>query len=218
MATLAISPILAFGRDFAVRLFASMWFLFLAAFVGWGTFGDLTSAAWQQTAYRICLIVFYVLLWWLILSRPLAQAQTPGILPKLAAFTGTYLPWCITFVARDGHPIHDLASTICLLVGSTLMVVSVAYLGRSFSLVPQSRRLVQTGPYRYVRHPLYLAEEIAVVGVVLQIPSVLTFLILVTHVGIQVSRIFYEERLLSQTLSGYDRYAMSRWRLVPFVW
>ena len=84
--------------------------------------------------------------------------------------------------------------------------------------MPQVRRLVLSGPYRYIRHPLYLSEEIALVGVVLQVMSPLTVLILVGHIAVQVSRILYEEKLLDKTLPQYHHYAASTWRLVPFVW
>jgi protein-S-isoprenylcysteine O-methyltransferase Ste14 len=54
------------------------------------------------------------------------------------------------------------------------MVVVIFHLGRSFSVVPQARGLVRGGPYSFVRHPLYLAEEIALLGILLQFYSLAT--------------------------------------------
>ena len=44
----------------------------------------------------------------------------------------------------------------------------IAYLGKSFSIIPQARRLVREGPYSVVRHPLYLAEEVALLSCLLR--------------------------------------------------
>jgi protein-S-isoprenylcysteine O-methyltransferase Ste14 len=218
MMTAAALPLPSNLRDFATRLFGSMWFLFLAVFVAQGTLGDVHSAAWFQSASRLCLSIFYLLLWWLILSRPPAISQATAIVPRIAAFVGTYMPWGITLVARDAHVTPNLLSPILVITGTLFMIFTVSHLGRSFSLVPQARRLVLSGPYRYIRHPLYLAEEIALVGVVLQVMSPLTVLILVGHITVQVSRILYEEELLDEALPQYHCYAASTWRLVPLVW
>ena len=51
------------------------------------------------------------------------------------------------------------------------MIVVIFHLGRSFSIVPQARTLVRTGPYKFVRNPLYLAEEVALLGTLLQFYS-----------------------------------------------
>lgn len=215
MLTISASPPSVNWRDLTTRLFGSMWFLFLAATMVNGALSDLRS---MQALSRISLSVFYILLWWLILSRPPALSQAKGLMPRLAAFIGTYMPWCISFTARSEDPVLNMVSAVVVTAGMLLTIITVLHLGRSFSLVPQVRRLVQVGPYRYIRHPLYLAEEVAVLGAVLQFLSPMTVLIFLMHIGFQVLRISYEERLLSQTLPEYAQYAASRWRLVPFVW
>jgi len=53
-------------------------------------------------------------------------------------------------------------------LGCVSIVYAVLHLGKSFSIMPQARRLVIGGPYRFVRHPLYFAEELAVIGVLIQ--------------------------------------------------
>lgn len=214
MSTIA-ATLFADRRDLTTRLFGSMWFLLLAVMMVNGALSNLLS---MQAVARISLGVFYLLLWWLILSRPPAVSQARGLLPRIAAFTGTYMPWCISFTTRSQIPTLDMLSTILVVGGILLTIITVSHLGRSFSLVPQARRLVQDGPYRYIRHPLYLAEEIAIIGAALQFLSLTTVLILLLHVGIQLLRIWYEEKLLGETLPEYSHYAASRWRVIPFVW
>ena len=98
------------------------------------------------------------------------------------------------------------------------MIVTLAHLGRSFSLVPQARRVVSAGPYRWIRHPLYLSEGIAIMASALQYLSLLVVLVLVALAAVQIRRILYEEELLRRTLPEYADYERSRWRLIPFVW
>ena len=78
--------------------------------------------------------------------------------------------------------------------------------------------MVQTGPYRWIKHPLYLAEEIAILGVVLQYLTPVTVILFVLHIGVQVCRIRYEEDLLRRNCPEYSSYEASRWRLIPYIW
>lgn len=227
MATGAWTPVAAAGlfsrapkravRDLFVRTFGSIWFLLLAIFMAVGE--TTPSLSWPQFVSGGCLCVFYLMLWLLMVTRPPATSEATGLLPKVAAFVGTYMPWAITFFARNQEMVPNVLASVCVTGGTLLMILSLVHLGHAFSLVPQARHVVQSGPYRWIRHPLYLAEEIAIAGVALQTLSVVTVAIFVAHIGVQVCRIRYEEALLRQTIPGYDAYGKSaRWRLIPGVW
>jgi protein-S-isoprenylcysteine O-methyltransferase Ste14 len=193
-----------------------MWFMLLALCVAVrvGTLAD----PWPSLLSSFCLAVFYLILALLIITRSPAKAEADGLLPRIAAFVGTYLPWTITFFGKSDQALPNLASTACVLIGIIMMLVTVRHLGRSFSLVPQARSVVQTGPYRWIKHPLYLSEEIAILGVVLQHLSLLTVIVLVLHISVQVCRILYEEDLLRRNCPEYSNYEASHWRLIPYVW
>jgi len=215
--TLALTKEHGHPYDLLTRTFGSIWFLLLAGVMAVGT--ATPALPWSQVASRGCLCAFYLLLWLLILTRPPAQSAAAGVWPRLTALIGTYLPWSITFMPQDGGVGPNLLSSVCVTGGMILVIVTVLHLGRSFSLMPQARAVVRTGPYRWVRHPLYLAEEIAVFGVVLQVLSPLSLAIFLTHIAVQIGRIRYEEHLLGQTLPEYHRYGQdARWRLIPGIW
>jgi len=72
-----------------------------------------------------------------------------------------------------------------------------------------------TGMRRYVRHPLYLAEELAVFGVFQQFMSVQSALILAVQIGFQLRRIHNEEIILTASFPEYRAYQASTARLVP---
>ena len=215
VATVPIDFRSTYAYDFTMRLLGSLWFLLLAVILTRATIASLDTMPWFEVASRMCLAAFYLILWFLVFTRPPARTAATGLLPRLAAFAGTYMPWTITFATPSANAAPNLLSTIFVATGTVMVLITIWHLGRSFSIVPQARTLVQSGPYRLVRHPLYLAEEIALLGVVLQFLSPLTVMILVAHLSVQVPRILYEEKLLRQT---FPDYGASRWRLIPFVW
>jgi protein-S-isoprenylcysteine O-methyltransferase Ste14 len=203
--------------DRTMRLLGGMWFVFLALCGAIRIATSLTDP-WPSLLSSFCLASFYMLLALLIMTRSPAKAHVDGLLPRIAAFVGTYLPWTIPFFGKTDQALPNLASTACVLIGMIMMLVTIRHLGRSFSLVPQARSVVQTGPYRWIKHPLYLAEEIAVLGVVLKNLTPVTVILLVLHIGVQICRILYEEDLLRRNCPEYSSYEASRWRCVPYVW
>jgi protein-S-isoprenylcysteine O-methyltransferase Ste14 len=203
--------------DRMMRLFGSLWFMLLALCVA-SKIGASLSDPWPSLLSSFCLASFYMLLALLIMTRSPAKAQADGLLPRIAAFVGTYLPWTITFFGKTDQALPNLLSTACVLIGTIMMLVTIRHLGRSFSLVPQARSVVQTGPYRWIKHPLYFSEQIAILGVVLQYLTPVTVIVFVLHIGVQVCRILYEEDLLRRNCPEYSSYETSRWRLIPCVW
>ena len=215
MSTITLSNNWSYDR--MMRVLGGMWFMLLALCVT-NKIGASLADPWPMLVSSFCLASFYMLLALLIMTRSPAKAQADGLLPRIAAFVGTYLPWTITFFGQTDQALPNLLSTACVLIGMIMMLVTIRHLGRSFSLVPQARSVVQTGPYRWIKHPLYLAEEIAILGVVLQHLTPVTVIVLVLHIGVQVCRILYEEDLLRRNCPEYASYEASRWRLIPYIW
>jgi protein-S-isoprenylcysteine O-methyltransferase Ste14 len=215
------------GYGLAVRVLGSTWFLTLALLTTQRTYsyaealriGDTSPAGWSALLAALCLTVFYLALCWLIILRPSPTACDDYVLPSFIAFVGTYLPWTIVFFAPIGaSDSQNLASAALLLIGSVLMAFAIFHLGRCFSIVPQARTLVRAGPYKLVRNPLYLAEEVAILGTLLQFYSSTTLAIFLLHGALQVRRIFYEENLLRLTFPDYASYAETTPRLIPYIW
>jgi protein-S-isoprenylcysteine O-methyltransferase Ste14 len=203
--------------DRVMRLLGGMWFMLLALCAAHKIGASLTDP-WPSLLSNVCIGIFYMLLGLLIMTRSPAKAHADGLLPRIAAFVGTYLPWTITLFGKTDQALPNLLSTACVLIGMIMMLVTIRHLGGSFSLVPQARSVVQTGPYRWIKHPLYLAEEIAILGVVLRYSTLVTVVVFVLHIGVQVCRILYEEDLLRRNCPEYSSYEVSRWRLIPYVW
>jgi len=79
--------------------------------------------------------------------------------------------------------------------------------------------VVSTGPYRYVRHPLYTSALLFSLGSALLLGSWIGVLLGLLLEGIVAGRAVGEERVLQKGLEGYEDYmARVRWRLIPYVW
>ena len=116
------------------------------------------------------------------------------------------------------YPNLETAALVTSFVGLTLSFWAAWYLGMCFSIVPEARRLVQTGPYRWIRHPLYLAGfviGVGLLGVKLSPPALGLFL---AFVGTQALRMAYEEEVLTEALPEYRSYRRCTWALLPFVY
>ncbi|HEY2052280.1 MAG TPA: isoprenylcysteine carboxylmethyltransferase family protein [Caulobacteraceae bacterium] len=176
-------------------------------------------AEWASLVSRACSVSFMAIMAWLMMARPAAVARRDGLGPWLAAMAGTYGVWLIGFLPK-AHlwPLASLAASVITLIGSGLIILSVLSLGRSFSIVPQARNLVTAGPYAFVRHPLYAAEELALIGVAMHIVWYISVPVVALHVALQIRRMGYEEELLGKVFPGYETYAGRTARWVPGVW
>jgi protein-S-isoprenylcysteine O-methyltransferase Ste14 len=81
--------------------------------------------------------------------------------------------------------------------------------------MPEARRLVTGGPYRFLRRPVYVFEEIGVIGLVLPFASPWTLLWLLLHAAFQFQRMKNEERVLGSAFPEYDDYARRTARVIP---
>ena len=83
----------------------------------------------------------------------------------------------------------------------------------------RGQSVVSTGPYRYVRHPMYASTFLFFPGSALLLGSWWGLMFCTVLLGLLVWRIPLEERMLENGLTGYDEYARKvRYRLIPRVW
>jgi len=103
--------------------------------------------------------------------------------------------------------------------GVAFGVGSVICLGMSFSFRPEARRLCQRGPYRLVRHPIYLAEILVTMGALVANPRMTMVGGELVFIFLQIVRIRAEEQLLGRALPDYREFEQSvPFRLAPLVW
>jgi protein-S-isoprenylcysteine O-methyltransferase Ste14 len=103
------------------------------------------------------------------------------------------------------------------LVGYAIALWSVAYLGRSLSIVVSVRSLVLRGPYRYVRHPMYLGYIFLVTGIAVASASPLSVFLWIVYLGLTIYRAMLEEKSLCAFSEEYRDYARRTGFLVPSI-
>jgi protein-S-isoprenylcysteine O-methyltransferase Ste14 len=170
-------------------------------------------------AAQLAVIAFIITLAAMVVARARPAGKARGLEPRVSALFGTFL---ITTVVL--FPRHELsfaagvASTLLLLAGNALAVYVLTHLGRSFSIMPEARGLVTSGLYRYVRHPLYLAEMIAAIGTVIQYVSTWTALILAVQIAFQLRRMRNEEIVLMEIFPDHAAYKEKTARIIPGIY
>jgi protein-S-isoprenylcysteine O-methyltransferase Ste14 len=213
----------SFGVDFIFRMPLAIFYGLLAFVVSrglvlfvlqWSTldipFKPLRFAALVANA----VFVFTLLSLTVMRSKPIQSFTTLNA--RLMAVLGTCLPLSLTMLPTpELPPIVTVISIVTIGLGCGLAIWTAFWLGRSFSIAPQARQLVIGGAYALVRHPLYLCEELAVLGAMLACISPLALAIVAIHWAFQLKRMEYEERLLRATFPEYAEYAATVPRLIP---
>ena len=109
-----------------------------------------------------------------------------------------------------------LPADIIATIGLAYSVWGLAYLRRSFSIIPEARRLVTGGPYALSRHPVYLGEVVTAIGINLATAGWLGGLAVGYFIVCELLRIRWEEGVLSRAFPGeYPAYARAVPRYVP---
>jgi protein-S-isoprenylcysteine O-methyltransferase Ste14 len=140
------------------------------------------------------------------------------------------LAW-LSFLSLDAARLHwSPVPTWVQVVGTLILIGSFALLFLTFRentyLSPVVRiqgerghRVIDTGPYRYVRHPMYAAILVFVVGTSLLLGSWSGVLVGAVFIVVLARRAVLEERTLLAKLPGYAAYTTEvKYRLIPYVW
>jgi protein-S-isoprenylcysteine O-methyltransferase Ste14 len=167
-------------------------------------------------AASIANVLFLSLVVATAITRLVPIQKSKGIEPRISALLGTFLCTTLALLPKaDLGPVGSVVSTALILVGTSLAFVVLRWLGKSFSIFAEARRLVTQGPYRIVRHPLYLCEGVALIGLTLQVFSPLAVLILIAVATVQCRRMINEEAILKVAFPEYRAYAANTSFLIP---
>jgi protein-S-isoprenylcysteine O-methyltransferase Ste14 len=168
---------------------------------------------------KVCTLVFLSALVVMFAVRRVPLRRAQGFYPRFAAVVGTF-----TIVGLLWLPPQELSSalylvSLLLIIGGTAFAVcAVLVLARSISMMPEARRLITWGPYALVRHPLYLGEMVATLGIAMQFLMPWALLLLGLSCLFQFERMRNEEQLLIEAFPHYRDYMASTARLLPGVY
>ena len=172
-----------------------------------------------NVAMRLSVVAYLIIIAGTVLTRMPALRKARGAEPRYSAVIGTFLITGLVLFPRRGLSLTGgVISTLLILTGNVLAVSVIVQLRGSFSIMPEARQLVTSGLYRFIRHPLYLAEEIAAIGGLMQFLSSWTIGLLVVQVAFQLRRMQNEEVLLTEVFSEYSIYKYNTYRLIPGIY
>ena len=160
------------------------------------------------------------------LTRKPLRRTAPGFLPRIAAYSGTFIfPLFLTWAGK-WHPqwlrlsaIQQIQEVGALLwvAGSLVGLWTVWTLRRSISLVAQARSLVTSGPYRLSRHPIYACYLLQYVGFWLAHWNLTLGLVLLLWFALTAIRVHFEESVLQAEFPQYQEYQKAVGLLGPHL-
>jgi protein-S-isoprenylcysteine O-methyltransferase Ste14 len=160
-----------------------------------------------------------------IIRRPLNRTIS-GWKPRVAAYTGTFLVLGFIRLSSSINPewtrathssILNAAGAISWLIGLIFGLYSVWWFRHSFSIVPQARSLVTSGPYRIARHPIYLSYLLQYLGLWMTHFTAALGVVLAIWFALMWVRINYEEQVLEQAFPEYSEYRQNVHAIYPTI-
>jgi len=159
---------------------------------------------------------FYALVIRCYLRRGPAIATSRSVTAHAAAVIATLMVFSVPLLrgAPPGAGQQGAADAL-LVIGQAWALWSLRFLGRNLSVIAQAREVVQGGPYRWVRHPLYSAEIVAALGTAVSANSGPAVFVCLAICGLQAYRALREEQVLLEALPGYREYRTRTAALLP---
>jgi protein-S-isoprenylcysteine O-methyltransferase Ste14 len=178
---------------------------------------------------RVIYALWFVLVVYLTVSAVGVKRETKGHLGQsfalmfaiIVAFLLPHLPIFrfVNFAPVD--PVLSSIGVVLCVVGMVFLVLGRQYLGRNWSqtvAVKMEHELVTTGPYRYVRHPMYAGGLLACIGSAIVAGGAWIFLLVILGT-LFLWRVGAEDKLLARQFPNeFPDYRKRTKALIPFVW
>ena len=182
--------------------------------ISWAVLGFLSTDHPRPIVVSVCVVSLHLTVAIFILIR--SGVKTNGSLSACTIALPAVLigGWAFVYSPERWHS----ASQVILVVGTLITITSVGWLGKSFAILPALRKLVDTGPYRLIRHPIYLGELLMIFGCCFAKIHWQGFLIASGAIVFVAARIIVEENLLGSAREYLEYREKVKWRLVPGLW
>ena len=137
----------------------------------------------------------------------------------IASFILAGLNWRFQWLLLPDWAVYAAAAVfvICYLLYAEVLRENT-YLSRTIK-VQENQKVIDTGLYGIVRHPMYFATTLLFLAMPLVLGSPISFVIMLLYLPLIAKRIRNEEAVLEQGLEGYKEYKQRvRYRMLPFIW
>ena len=212
------------------RLLIGIPALFLILFLPAGTF-----AFWEAWIYlAILLIPMSLVMFYFLKKAPELLARRMKLKEKQVEqkliIKLSFIPFLLAFILPgidkrlgwSNVPITIIvAAEMLVLIGYILffLVLKENQFASRVIEVEKGQKVIQSGPYRLVRHPMYLGAILMYVASPLALGSYWAVIPAIFIIPIFIARILNEESVLAKELEGYSEYKLiTRYRLIPGIW
>lgn len=214
--------------DFLIRVFAVLIFSIYAGYcfeISIVRLQSVNFANLQLLQVGRVLAIFTVGLYTTIIAflyivrlRPVNKSL--GVIPSVTALVGGFMMMTLLlFKSREDLTVGmQVFADALIVIGNIFAAIVFVQLGRSFSIMPEGRRLVTHGVYSVVRHPLYLAETVSVTGLAITYWSPWVVVLGVVWFATQLARTYNEEKVLKEYFPEYLDYARKTPRVIPGIY
>ena len=137
----------------------------------------------------------------------------------MAAFVVAGLNWRLGWCVLPDWAVWVSAGVflVCYLLYAEVLRENT-YLSRTIE-VQENQKVIDTGLYGIVRHPMYMATTVLFLAMPLVLASPISFLILLLYIPLIAKRIKNEEMVLEEGLEGYKEYKRRvKYKVIPFIW
>jgi protein-S-isoprenylcysteine O-methyltransferase Ste14 len=195
---------------------------------------------WQAWTFMVLLSIPFIssFLYFYKHDRPLVERRLQGKekIGRQKLLVKLLIPFAVAAYALPGLdyrfgwsraylgavPLWLVVLSQVLALGGLLLVIWVmkvnSFASRTIQ-VEAGQKVISTGPYRMVRHPMYLGGLVMLLSMPLALGSYFAWPAFALLIPFFVVRLLNEEKVLRHELSGYPEYCLrTRFRLVPYVW
>ena len=163
------------------------------------------------------------------MSSPFKRNQRPVDRAIIAVFVLVYVGWFV-LIALDHRFLWTGTPLLVQILGAALIGAGMVLVWETFRAntfattqvrvqAEREQTVVDSGPYRYIRHPMYAGMVLVVIGTPLMLGSLWGLAATLVLFVLLAMRTLGEEQVLKKDLAGYADYmAKTPWRIVPGVW
>lgn len=169
-----------------------------------------------QSVQLLYLFDQFIVLAFLVCRRR-TDLITARPLDWLAGFIGSCLPLLIGPITPESALAPTAVAGFFVLFGLIVHLLAKLTLRRSFGAVAANRGIKASGPYKYIRHPMYLGYMLSQTGLLLAGPNARNVSVILVGWAFFLWRIEAEERLLAEDAAYRDFMARTPFRLLPGV-
>ncbi len=130
---------------------------------------------------------------------------------------------CLFYIALTAPVLSSSISGMLVESAGVFLAIHAIYVIRIRNVnitptVKKNSELVTSGPYKIIRHPMYIAQIIAILPLVIEYYTLLRLVTLLVLIATLLIKIQYEEKQLVSHFPEYDSYRLTSWKLIPYIY